>query len=76
MRAMDGFGCNSMTQGDRSYMGLVVAKPFGISRPYQSVTSETIMTTRCSEVSTSGDLNMTYSNSTLHFETHKEGSEA
>ncbi|XP_029563436.1 leucine rich repeat containing 66 [Salmo trutta] len=76
MRAMDGFGCNSMTQGDRSYMGLVVAKPFGISRPYQSVTSETIMTTPCSEVSTSGDLNMTYSNSTLHFETHKEGSEA
>ncbi|XP_020354895.1 uncharacterized protein lrrc66 [Oncorhynchus kisutch] len=75
MRAMDGFGCNSMTQGDRSYMGLVVAKPFGISRPYQSVTSETIMTTRCSEVSTSGVLNMTYSNSTLHFETHKEGSE-
>uniref|UniRef100_A0A4W5PSD3 Ig-like domain-containing protein n=1 Tax=Hucho hucho TaxID=62062 RepID=A0A4W5PSD3_9TELE len=72
MRAMDGFGCNSMTQGDRSYMGLVVAKPFGISRPYQSVTSE-ITTTRGSEVSTSGALNMTYS---LHFETHKEGSEA
>ncbi|CAB1324138.1 unnamed protein product [Coregonus sp. 'balchen'] len=76
MRAMDGFGCNSMTQGERSYTGLVAAKPFGLSRPYQSVTSETIMTTRCSEVSTSGDLNMTYSNSTLHFETHKEGSEA
>ncbi|CAB1332088.1 unnamed protein product, partial [Coregonus sp. 'balchen'] len=63
-RAMDGFGRTAMTQedeGERSYMGLLAAKPFGTARQYQSITSETIMTTQHSEISERDGSDLTFS---------------
>ncbi|XP_021455069.2 mucin-12 [Oncorhynchus mykiss] len=63
-RAIDGFGRTSMTQGDegeKNYMGLLAAKPFGTARQYQSVTPETIMATQHSEISERDGSDLTFS---------------
>ncbi|KAL1022580.1 hypothetical protein UPYG_G00029510 [Umbra pygmaea] len=79
-RAMDGFGRTSMTKGEdeeKRYMGLTTAKPFGTVRPYQrSVTSETVTTTQDVEMSDSDGSDLSVAATTLHLNTHKEGSEA
>jgi hypothetical protein len=53
-----------MTQGDegeKNYMGLLAAKPFGTARQYQSVTPETIMATQHSEISERDGSDLTFS---------------
>ncbi|XP_071005714.1 uncharacterized protein [Oncorhynchus clarkii lewisi] len=63
-RAIDGFGHTSITQGDegeKNYMGLLAAKPFGTARQYQSVTPETIMATQHSEISERDGSDLTFS---------------
>ncbi|XP_028977267.2 uncharacterized protein LOC105011825 isoform X2 [Esox lucius] len=79
-KAVDGFGFTTQAEkGEKHYMGLLTAKPFGSARQYQrSVASETFRTTRHSAISEreGPEKGTSTSDATLHFETHREGSEA